>query len=95
MGTDAFNEENNGENGMRQAIIKAVLRAISVFLILYFLTVGFQYVGWKHKLSTYLASAPIRTYYYGTLEPIHEPELEQHLLHFYSELWPFYDHEVF
>jgi hypothetical protein len=49
MGTDAFNEENNGENGMRQAIIKAVFRAISVFLILYFLTVGFQVVGWLHS----------------------------------------------
>jgi hypothetical protein len=80
---------------MKTLIIKAIMRAVSVFLILYCFTVAFQYVGWKHEVSTYLASAPIRTYYYGTLEPIHEPELEQHLLHFYSELWPFNHHEVF
>ena len=32
---------------MRQVIIKAFLKAMSAFLIVYFLTIGIQYLGWK------------------------------------------------
>jgi hypothetical protein len=74
---------------MRTLIIKAVLRAISVFIIIYFIILGFQYVGWEKERKAYFLEHPVRTEpFYGTVG-YEEMLQEQRMLHFYPDLWPF------